>query len=165
MANCAYHPERDSVGACVNCGQLICAECKVVLTGKIYCNPCADKLFTVTPTPSQKVKKKATYSMALRWVSGIFGFLLIMSAINGLSYFAESGLVSELIVDIVTITIAIAYFMIAFVPHWVSAKFKINLQKKSAFLALFLILVAVYFIVGAFGPEPPGGWWNYEAPW
>jgi len=47
MANCAYHPDRDAVGACVSCGRLICAECKTVLGGKIYCNPCADKVFTV----------------------------------------------------------------------------------------------------------------------
>jgi len=46
MANCAYHPERDTVGACVNCGKLICAECKTVLGGKIYCNPCADTQFS-----------------------------------------------------------------------------------------------------------------------
>ena len=41
---CAYHPEREAVGACVNCGKLVCDECKVVLTGKNYCNPCADKI-------------------------------------------------------------------------------------------------------------------------
>ena len=45
MANCAYHPDRDAVGACVSCGRLICDECKTVLGGKIYCNPCADKMF------------------------------------------------------------------------------------------------------------------------
>ncbi len=46
MAKCAYHSEADAVGACVNCGKLVCAECKTVLGGKIYCNPCADKQFS-----------------------------------------------------------------------------------------------------------------------
>lgn len=41
---CAYHPNRDAVGSCVSCGRLVCAECKAVLGGKIYCNPCADKM-------------------------------------------------------------------------------------------------------------------------
>ena len=41
---CAYHPEVDAVGACVNCGRLVCAECKVELEGKIYCNPCAERI-------------------------------------------------------------------------------------------------------------------------
>ena len=46
MANCAYHPDREPVGGCSNCGKLICSECKVLLGGKVYCNPCADALVT-----------------------------------------------------------------------------------------------------------------------
>lgn len=45
MAKCAYHPNREAVGSCVGCGRLVCAECKAVLGGKIYCNPCAEKQF------------------------------------------------------------------------------------------------------------------------
>jgi len=44
MAKCAYHPNRDAVGTCVSCGRLVCDECKAALGGKIYCNPCADKM-------------------------------------------------------------------------------------------------------------------------
>jgi len=43
-AKCAYHPQADAVGACVNCGRLVCVECKVELQGKIYCNACAEKI-------------------------------------------------------------------------------------------------------------------------
>ncbi len=46
MTSCAYHPEREAVGVCVNCGRLICPECKIALGEKLYCNPCADKMFT-----------------------------------------------------------------------------------------------------------------------
>ena len=42
---CAYHPEREPVGACVACGRLICVECKALLGDKLYCTPCADKIF------------------------------------------------------------------------------------------------------------------------
>ncbi len=42
---CAYHPDREPSGACVSCGRLICIECKALLGGKIYCTPCADKIF------------------------------------------------------------------------------------------------------------------------
>lgn len=42
---CAYHPDHEPVGACVACGRLICVECKALLGGKIYCTPCADKIF------------------------------------------------------------------------------------------------------------------------
>jgi hypothetical protein len=41
---CAYHPQAEAVGACVSCGRLVCAECKVELQGKIYCNSCAEKI-------------------------------------------------------------------------------------------------------------------------
>jgi hypothetical protein len=34
---CAYHPDRDAVGACVNCGKLVCSECRTILGEKIYC--------------------------------------------------------------------------------------------------------------------------------
>ncbi len=44
--NCYYHPDREVVGMCVSCGKLICAECKVILGEKFYCNPCADKIFS-----------------------------------------------------------------------------------------------------------------------
>lgn len=43
---CAYHPEADAVGACVQCRRFVCAECKVELEGKIYCNPCAEELLS-----------------------------------------------------------------------------------------------------------------------
>jgi hypothetical protein len=42
---CAYHPDREPVGACVECGRLVCAECKTAVKGKFYCPPCADKVF------------------------------------------------------------------------------------------------------------------------
>ncbi len=42
---CAYHKKVDAVGACVNCGKLVCDECKVTIKGKIYCNPCVEELF------------------------------------------------------------------------------------------------------------------------
>ena len=53
MTNCAYHPDRDAVGACVSCGKLVCIECKTELAGKIYCNPCADSQFTSKTRPSK----------------------------------------------------------------------------------------------------------------
>lgn len=59
---CAYHPEREPVGACVACGRLICVECKALLGGKIYCTPCADKIFVqgkVETTQPEKIEVAA----------------------------------------------------------------------------------------------------------
>jgi hypothetical protein len=70
---CAYHPNREPVGACVACGKLICVECKAVLGGKYYCTPCADKIFVhkiseVAAAPeaaAEKPQKKATETSAV----------------------------------------------------------------------------------------------------
>lgn len=158
---CAYHPEREVVGACVSCGRFICAECKTVLGGKIYCNSCTNKMVVGGPTPPPQAEEKITYNTALRWISGVLAVLSIMGAISGLQYFAESGLVSELIIDLLSIIIAIAYLVMAFKPQWMRAKFRIKLEKGSVFALALGVLVIIWFIINALGPEPPGGWWNY----
>ena len=45
--DCAYHPGKEAGAACVNCGKLICLECKMELAGKNYCPPCANEIFVV----------------------------------------------------------------------------------------------------------------------
>lgn len=37
---CAYHPGREPIGTCVNCGRLICPECEVIINNKKYCKQC-----------------------------------------------------------------------------------------------------------------------------
>jgi len=48
--DCAYHPGKEAVVACVNCGKLICIECKTELGGKAYCPPCANEIFVAKST-------------------------------------------------------------------------------------------------------------------
>jgi Na+/proline symporter len=45
MADCSYHPGKDAVGACVSCGKMVCLACRTELQEKVYCQPCANKLF------------------------------------------------------------------------------------------------------------------------
>ena len=43
--HCATHPDRPAVGACVSCGHMVCAECKVEVDDRIYCKSCvADRM-------------------------------------------------------------------------------------------------------------------------
>lgn len=37
---CAYHPEREAVGTCVNCGKNVCRYCRSYWNGQIYCPRC-----------------------------------------------------------------------------------------------------------------------------
>jgi hypothetical protein len=38
---CAYHPGNEPVAQCVNCRKVICADCRVLLDVKNYCQQCA----------------------------------------------------------------------------------------------------------------------------
>ena len=134
---------------CPNCGRKVSEDTK-------FCPKCGRQLAT-----GQEVKEKVTYSKALRWISGVFGLLSILSAITGLEYFAESGLGSELIVDMLSIAMGIALLLMAIVPHWVSSTFKIKLESGSVFGVVLVVLVLASFVATALGPEPPGGWWRY----
>ena len=67
---CAYHPEVDAVGACINCGRLVCAECKTVLGEKIYCNPRAEKLFASSAQAAGNTSGRGNFAVIPREISG-----------------------------------------------------------------------------------------------
>ena len=62
MMKCYYHPDREPVGMCVNCGRLICTECKREHSTKLYCAHCSDELLKNTqlidsvPRPRDKTE-------------------------------------------------------------------------------------------------------------
>ena len=60
---CAYHPDREPEGACVECGRFVCADCKAFLGGKMYCTPCADKKFVnkAPETATRVPQPQSTY--------------------------------------------------------------------------------------------------------
>jgi len=70
---CAYHSENDAVGVCVNCGRLVCSECRTTLGGKIYCEPCAGEAFTARP---QLTKVQAPGAVA-SLVCAIVGYFFL----------------------------------------------------------------------------------------
>ncbi len=136
---------------CTNCGKEVSEDAK-------FCPNCGRQLAI-----AEAAKEKVTYSKALRWISGVFGVISILGAITGLEYFAESGLGSELIVDMLSIALGIALLSMALVPHWVSSTFKIRLERGSVFAVVVIVLVVVISVAVAVGPEPPEGWWAYGA--
>jgi len=48
---CAVHPDREAVDGCVECGNAVCPECKVLYEGKTYCNTCIEKKLALTAEP------------------------------------------------------------------------------------------------------------------
>ena len=68
---CYYHSDREPVGACVSCGQLICSECKVTLGGRIYCNPCADERFSRPPEGLNWFQRHLNWTWVLVYLAWI----------------------------------------------------------------------------------------------
>ncbi len=71
---CYFHPEAEGVGACVNCGRAVCADCKVEVGGKLYCRPCAEQIFIKGPLPAKR-SGKLTAGGVLSIISGAAGII------------------------------------------------------------------------------------------
>jgi hypothetical protein len=73
MADCSYHPGKDAVGACVNCGKMVCLACRTELQDRVYCQPCANKLFV----SKSDVQVSAPVTPPIESVSGAWWLLPI----------------------------------------------------------------------------------------
>jgi len=77
MADCSFHPGKEAVGACVSCGKMVCIACRTELQDKVYCQPCANKLFIhKAEIEPAKVETVAT-APAIQSVSGWWWLLPI----------------------------------------------------------------------------------------
>jgi hypothetical protein len=94
---CDYHPDRDAVGICVNCGRPVCAECRTILGDKIYCQPCANEIFVSKPAekPIEKAGRPGPITAAsiLGYVVGGFdiigGIILLVLAPSLVDFLEE----------------------------------------------------------------------------
>ena len=77
---CAYHPDIDAAGVCVRCGRMLCKDCAMVLANKVYCQPCADQVFTGrSPTgPAKNHSGLLTAGGVLGIIGGVFGLLNVL---------------------------------------------------------------------------------------
>lgn len=86
LENCAYHSDREAVGACINCGKLVCDECKVILKGKIYCSPCVNDIYLgKTATKTSGLKATATEVASTEIPKLPKGFLTYIDNTTGFS--------------------------------------------------------------------------------
>lgn len=54
MSYCTKHPGKEAVGACCECGHLVCKACYTELNEKVYCASCANMLFTLREQEAAK---------------------------------------------------------------------------------------------------------------
>lgn len=66
MPVCYIHPDSESVGVCVRCGNFICSACDVILDGKHYCKRCVGEIIGRSP-----LEKKLTRSRSDKMLAGI----------------------------------------------------------------------------------------------
>ena len=126
--NCAYHPYREAVAACVNCGRLICDECKVVLSDKIYCNACVDK--TVTQTNNlMKTERRGWFARHLNWTAflswiAFYPLYYFICFLAGLVIYSVNPYISDESVDTISIFLAILVALAWLIPinGWVLSK-------------------------------------------
>ena len=63
---CGYHPEREAVGKCADCGRGICEFCKTIINAKMHCPACIEKNYTspniTTPDTKGTSTSKPAYS-------------------------------------------------------------------------------------------------------
>ena len=61
---CGYHPEREAVGTCVDCGREICEFCKTIINAKMHCPDCIEKIYTSPKIMTPEIKGTSTSSPA-----------------------------------------------------------------------------------------------------
>lgn len=87
---CYIHPEREAEWTCAVCGQSVCPECKVTLQGRVYCNPCAEKMYLAALNRPSWFEKHLNWTMAI----GFFTWA-ILTLVGSIILFMLSPEVTE----------------------------------------------------------------------
>jgi hypothetical protein len=131
MADCSYHPGKEAVGACISCGKMVCVACRTELQEKVYCQPCANKLFVaksdvqpakVEPAPVQTGVSGAWWLLVIlpfffggwSWIGGLIAWAATKSRDPKK---AHSLLIWGIILSVISIvitTIIIVLFTLGF---------------------------------------------------
>lgn len=148
--NCFRHPVRAAVGACVNCGRSLCAECQEVLDGKIYCSSCAVGVVMETAEPSD-----------LNWFERHLNWTMILAYFGAGAVIAIPAAISAATDSAVPLAVTAPIVVLAMFIVWGWALRKKN--RSLLWLALFLILpffgLLIFFYLenrgGASQPSQP----------
>lgn len=97
---CAYHPDRESVDTCSDCGKEICKFCKTTVDTRTLCPYCIEKLYSSSNTTTPETKgtragnpaySHPAHSLRLNWILPI---LFLSGGIALIIYFfSDSALV------------------------------------------------------------------------
>ena len=120
--NCYIHPDREAEWTCAGCGQPVCPECKVVLQNKIYCNPCAEKMYAAALSrkePGWFDRHLNLTLLAAFLLSEIVAFIIMLIV----APYTDAGLPEDaLLTPAWLISSVAAYFILFPVAGWVIRK-------------------------------------------
>jgi hypothetical protein len=107
MLNCYEHSDREAVAVCLSCGKSICLECKVVLGEKLYCNACANAIFTratsaVPIRPPNWFRRHLNWTIVLCWL-GAYVVAFITGIVVGMLMYGSNPNVAQVNVEKVVI--------------------------------------------------------------
>lgn len=106
---CINHPKKEATGGCINCGNLLCADCLIKVGNKNYCKNCVKEILgdktretgkkPIMQQQQQAVesgdsfaklmddKKPIAYATPIKWIVAIFTLLVAIGFFgNGKCY-------------------------------------------------------------------------------
>ncbi len=105
--NCYLHTDREAVGACTSCGQLICGGCAVEMDEKLVCRECLSTGKTVMPQrpTMERPMKDRSLALVLEILPALFGLFGFGWIYSGNTSTGVAWLVGVLIWDLVAVLI------------------------------------------------------------
>lgn len=117
--NCYTHPEREAQWTCTACGKPVCPECKVALQGKVYCNPCAEKMYVAALNRPNWFERHLNWTMAI----GLFVLVIFLLIGSFILFMIEPDATEEtLATQTQVIYYALSFFVLFPVAGWVIRK-------------------------------------------
>ncbi len=79
---CRYHPERMGIGICVECRNVICAECSTQFEGINRCASClARRHASLRVTGERRSWTVGNVLLALLSIGGVFGVVVLIALV------------------------------------------------------------------------------------
>lgn len=116
---CANHPGREPVGACVSCGRLVCPECRMMAQGKVSCTRCV-------AVSKLRAGQLATGKKFAGLTFGVFfgSFILIIIYATLVDTPEDSGVALLVLHLLGIILLGCCMFIVPFVPIYYGWKHK-----------------------------------------
>ena len=152
---CFYHPDREALSFCENCGKGICEECSAEVKGKRYCYKCMKDILQEKrkggdskqeKKATEKKKKKAPFFLRLITLSMGLGGLaeIIISILMYVSFMSQMLFNPSLLATSGFVNIGLGLTVIFGLMVMIAGKKLKNLEKNGFYLTILLSLATIF---------------------